>query len=199
MRKVHNPMKTQTKITSVLASSLFLTSCACFFSPDYDLTDEELAFFDNLTRMCGSQFVGESTYPEDPNHDFAGKELVATIDGCGPRYVSIPFHVGEDKSRTWIIYKTDNGLRLRHDHRHEDGLPDEQTLYGGYSAPYKGEQPTQYKQFFHADNYTFEMIPEAESNVWMLEYNPETQELTYYLERHQEPRYKAVLKLVEEK
>lgn len=191
-------MKTQIKLSTLFLSTLFLSSCSGFSSSEYNLTDEELAFYNNLTQMCGSKFVGESTYPEDPNHDFAGKELVATIKGCGPGFVSIPFQVGEDKSRTWIIYKTDNGLRLRHDHRHEDGTPDEETLYGGYSAPYKGETPTQYKQFFHADDYTAELIPAAESNVWMLEYNPDTQEMTYYLERHQEPRYKAVLKLTEQ-
>lgn len=192
-------MKKRLKLAGLFASTLLLASCASSSTFDYDLTEQELAFFNNLANMCGNQLVGESTFPDDPNHDFAGKKLVATINGCGPGYVSIPFHVGEDKSRTWLIYKTNNGLRLRHDHRHEDGTPDEETLYGGYSAPYKGEKPTQYKQFFHADDYTAELIPAAESNVWMLEYNPETQELTYYLERHEQPRYKAVLKLVEEK
>jgi hypothetical protein len=90
---------------------------------------------------------------------------------------------------------THQGLLFKHDHRHEDGTPDRITNYGGFSGSYKGEAVTGTKQFFHADDFTANLIPDAKSNVWMMEFKPETQELVYYLERHQKPRYKAVLKL----
>ena len=48
--------------------------------------------------------------------------------------IRIPFHVGENRSRTWIITRTSDGLRLKHDHRHEDGSPDAMTMYGGDTA-----------------------------------------------------------------
>ena len=40
---------------------------------------------------------------------------------CSEDAIRIPFHVGEDRSRTWVVTRTANGLRLKHDHRHEDG------------------------------------------------------------------------------
>lgn len=152
-------------------------------------------FFSQLSSLCGKKFVGASVYPKDPNHDFAGKKLVATIASCSDKEIRIPFVVGNDHSRTWIISRVNNGLQLKHDHRHEDGTPDEVTMYGGMSDDYQGKKITKNRQFFHADAHTANLIPAAKSNVWMLEYKPETNELVYYLERHQEPRYKASLKL----
>jgi hypothetical protein len=57
---------------------------------------------------------------------------------------------------------------LKHDHRHEDGKPAEQTLYGGETR-IAGE-PT--VQEFPADTYTAELIPEAATNVWTIEVVP---------------------------
>ena len=45
----------------------------------------------------------------------------------------VPFHVG-DNLRTWILTRTDSGLRLKHDHRHEDGSDDPVTMYGSDTA-----------------------------------------------------------------
>jgi hypothetical protein len=50
---------------------------------------------------------------------------------CEEDEIQIPLHVGENRSRTWIITRTDTGLRLKHDHRHPDGSEEEQTQYGG--------------------------------------------------------------------
>ncbi|WP_251360062.1 hypothetical protein [Kangiella sp. TOML190] len=159
---------------------------------ELDRTQSE--FFDNLSKRCGQTFVGYSVFPDDPKHDFAGKQLVAKIASCSKNEIRIPFSVGEDHSRTWIISKTANGLLLKHDHRHHDGTPDEITLYGGYAKAYEEQQPSQYQQFFHADAHTAELIPAASSNVWMLQIEPQTGDLIYYLERHQQPRYKARLR-----
>jgi hypothetical protein len=52
---------------------------------------------------------------------------------CSENALRIPFHVGDDHSRTWVITRTENGLRLKHDHRHEDGSEDAVTQYGGDS------------------------------------------------------------------
>jgi hypothetical protein len=107
------------------------------------------------------------------------------------RWIRIPFHVGEDKSRTWILTLTDAGLLFKHDHRHADGTPDKITMYGGLAAP----SGTQYTQSFPADAETAKLIPEAATNVWTLQINPEKQQFMYYLERHKEPRYKALFNL----
>lgn len=146
-------------------------------------------FFNNMKSQCGQSFVGASTFPTDPDHDFAGKKLVATIKDCTDDSIRIPFVVGEDHSRTWILTLSDQGLLFKHDHRHKDGTPDETTNYGGWA----NDQGSAWQQFFPADGFTAELIPAASTNVWMFNYDPKTQVLTYDLKRHGKPRYQAKL------
>ncbi|AOE50102.1 hypothetical protein [Kangiella sediminilitoris] len=181
--------------------SLLVTACACSScAPAPNLHEmmpkAQADFFTLFKNLCGKTFVGSTVYPNDPNHDFANKKLIATVEECHNRVIRIPFTVGDDKSRTWVLIASYQGLLFKHDHRHEDGTPDRITNYGGYSAKYKKEPVTATKQFFHADEFTANLIPDAKTNVWMLEYKPETKELVYYLERHGKPRYKALLKQV---
>ncbi|MDV7395553.1 hypothetical protein RZS08_29465, partial [Arthrospira platensis SPKY1] len=51
---------------------------------------------------------------------------------------------------------------LKHDHRHEDGSSDEETMYGGTSA----NEGMSNMQLFPADEETRSIIPAAFSNVW---------------------------------
>ena len=146
-------------------------------------------FFTNLKSLCGHVFQGASTFPEDPEHDFAGKKLVADFASCDKQQVKIKFVVGSDRSRTWVITQSRQGLLLKHDHRHEDGTPDEVTNYGGWA----NDQGSVWRQHFVADQETAELIPAAKTNVWTLQYEPNTQVLTYGLKRHDLPRYQAKL------
>ncbi|MCB1582972.1 MAG: hypothetical protein R3E90_06990 [Marinicella sp.] len=146
-------------------------------------------FFDNLSNLCGQVFTGASTYPDDPDHDFAGKLLIANFSSCSVDEIRVKFKVGQDQSRTWIITQSEQGLLLKHDHRHADGTPDEITNYGGWA----NNQGNSWRQFFVADSETAELIPAAATNVWMLEYQPRSQILTYDLKRHDQPRYQAQL------
>jgi hypothetical protein len=67
------------------------------------------------------------------------EELVVHFRGCGADTLRLPFHIEKeaegtwDRSRTWVFMRTAEGLELRHDHRHEDGTPDESTWYGGHT------------------------------------------------------------------
>ena len=153
--------------------------------------DPQKAFFENLKKMCGRRFAGETQFPPDPNHPMAGKKLVMSVDSCSDREIRIPFLVGEDKSRTWIVTLSEKGLLFKHDHRHPDGTPDKITMYGGWAAP----GGTSHLQRFPADPDTAKLIPEATTNVWTLEILPEKQQFTYYLERNSQPRYRAVFNL----
>jgi hypothetical protein len=149
------------------------------------------AFFNKLKKMCGRRFEGATDFPRDADHPLAGKRLVMFVESCGKRELRIPFLVGEDKSRTWILTLTDRGLLFKHDHRHADGTPDEITNYGGWAAP--GGTP--YRQRFPADSETAKLIPEAATNIWTLQIDPERQQFIYYLERNNEPRYRALFNL----
>jgi len=97
--------------------------------------------------------------------------------------------VGENKSRTWIITKSPEGLLLKHDHRHKDGTPDEVTMYGGWA----NDSGSNSSQFFAADAFTAKLIPAASTNVWNMELSDDNSQFTYYLERHNKPRFKAIL------
>ena len=153
------------------------------------LNKNQQAFFDKVKSMCGARFEGESVFPDDPGDAFRGQLLVVVIESCGVDEIRIPFMVGPDSSRTWVLKRTAKGLQLKHDHRHADGTPDEVTLYGGVAV----DAGSALSQSFPADSYTANLIPEASTNEWFLSFSADGQELTYYLERHGKARFKAVL------
>lgn len=154
--------------------------------------NSQAKFFDSLSTLCGERFEGKMTFPKEGQDNFAGKLLVATIKTCTDSEIRIPFHVGEDRSRTWIVSKTKQGLQLKHDHRHEDGTPDEINMYGGLAA----SNGSSSSQSFFADKHTATIIPAANTNVWTMSLNEDKSEFTYHLERHEAPRFTAVLKKV---
>jgi hypothetical protein len=92
---------------------------------------------------------------------------------CTPDEIRIPLHVGEDRSRTWVLTRTADGIRLKHDHRHADGTEDETTQYGGDTVA----QGTAQRQEFPADDYSREMFlaqghTAGVDNVWIMEVHP---------------------------
>jgi hypothetical protein len=109
---------------------------------------------------------------------FARSAVVMHVRECSPSEIRIPLHVGEDRSRTWVITPTGGGLRLKHDHRHEDGKPDSVTQYGGDTRG----PGTPTAQEFAADAFTAALIPAAATNVWTIEVHPGRQ-LAYALRR----------------
>ncbi len=120
-------------------------------------------FWDTLAAHCGKAYEGKLVSPEsDPR--FAGK-LVMHVRSCEDGMLRIPFFVGDDRSRTWVLTMDDQGLiQLKHDHRHEDGSEDAVTQYGG-KASNTGSATT---QFFPADQFTADMLPAAVGNVWWI-------------------------------
>lgn len=126
-------------------------------------------FWQRLQALCGQAFEGrmvEGTAPSDAA--LGAQRLVMHVRACRADEIRIPFHVGENRSRTWVITRTPEGLRLKHDHRHEDGSEDKVTRYGG-DARGPG---TPARQDFPADAFTAELLPAAQANVWTLEVEP---------------------------
>lgn len=149
-------------------------------------------FFSKIQDLCGSKFVGKMTFPLEGQDSFKDKILVADIDYCSAEEVRIPFSVGEDASRTWILSQTEQGLRLKHKHLLKDGTIDPVSDYGGFTIA----QGTGLSQSFYADDYTKELIPDAATNVWTMSFSDDFKTMTYHLERHAEPRFSAVLEFV---
>lgn len=150
-------------------------------------------FFQAIADLCGARFEGSTVFPENPGDAFRDQTLVASVASCDEAEIRIPFQVGSDRSRTWILRRLEHGLELKHDHRHEDGTPDEITDYGGTTT----EPGTDLNQSFPADAHTASLIPEAATNEWFLTLSSDRRQLTYYLERHDAPRFKAILHRVD--
>jgi hypothetical protein len=148
------------------------------------------AFLDNLAALCGRAFRGEAELAT--SSDFDG-EMIMHVRVCTDDEVQIPLHIDENRSRTWIVTRTADGLRLKHDHRQPDGSEDEQTQYGGDTV----EDGTPLHQSFPADEFTAELIPEAVTNVWSITLEPGVR-LTYHLTRHDAPRATFVFDLTDE-
>jgi hypothetical protein len=145
---------------------LSLLSTAALAQPDGSSPTD--AFWANLQALCGQAFAGRVDAAPPGDTAFADKELVMHLRQCGPQQLRIPFHVGADRSRTWVLTRTDEGILLKHDHRHEDGSEDAITQYGGHTS-----NPGQAQaQIFPADAFTASLLPAAFSNVWMMELVP---------------------------
>ncbi|MBP6533851.1 MAG: hypothetical protein KAZ45_00110 [Arenimonas sp.] len=131
------------------------------------------AFFASLRRHCGKAFEGKVTADNPASPGFEGR-LVMHVRKCTDTQLQIPFHVGDDHSRTWIITKTGSGLSLKHDHRHEDGSNDTSTMYGGHTV----DAGWASAQSFPADQYSKELFtaagnPQSNGNTWQVFVYPE--------------------------
>ena len=128
------------------------------------------AFMARLQSLCGRAFEGRVVTADPADADMRSQRLVMHVRQCSPAEVRIPFHVGDDRSRTWVITRTTDGLRLKHDHRHADGSPDELTMYGGDTAA----PGTAVRQEFPVDAFSIALFTRTErsvsnSNVWAVE------------------------------
>ena len=203
------------KLTALLTLTLLLSACQKSTAPKQELVKPnnnvaveqvkeaslEESFWNALTEQCTHIFTGQSSYPSTPEDSFYGKELVANFINCTDTQIHVPFHVGDNKSRTWIFTKLDNGkLQLKHQHLHDDGSADEVSNYGGTADG--GEiTVTQGVKSIHmhfpADDFTKKLLPEASTNVWTIELisngNPAQDAMTYNLYRHNKKRFIASL------
>lgn len=152
--------------TTVPLAFMLVASSACRPAP-YAPSPQD-SFWRAIESLCGQAFRG--TVIEAPAGDttFAGRELVMHVRTCQEGELRVPFHLGGDRSRTWVLTKTPTGLRLKHDHRHEDGTEDPVTQYGGDTK----EMGTAGRQEFPADSATAALIPAAATNVWTIEVEP---------------------------
>ena len=167
------------KLLNIFLISTLVASCGHKTTPD---------FFNTFSQYCGQNFEGKTVFPDDPGHDFAGKKLIMNVAECTDKEIRVPFQVGKNTSRTWVITRTNKGLLLKHDHRHDDGTPDELTMYGGY----EDKLSTVLKVNFAADEATAIMLPEAKTNVWTLSFDEQKNQFIYSLSRHNKPRYEAI-------
>ena len=145
---------------SLFIAILFLGSLTQVFAQENTPSQQ---FWETLSSHCGKAYEGKLVSPEsDPR--FTGK-LVMHVRSCEDGRLRLPFFVGEDLSRTWVLTMDKQQLiQLKHDHRHADGSEDAVTQYGG-KATNTGSAST---QFLPADSFTAGMLPAAVGNVWWI-------------------------------
>lgn len=132
------------------------------------------AFFEAIKQHCGKAYEGKVAVDNQPSKAFSENRLVMHVRKCSDSQLQVPFHLGEDASRTWIITKTGSGLSLKHDHRMPNGEYDKSTMYGGHTIDAGWPQV----QSFPADQYSKELfvelgIPQSIGNTWQMFIYPE--------------------------
>ncbi|WP_321323322.1 hypothetical protein [uncultured Parasphingorhabdus sp.] len=105
----------------------------------------------------------------------AGKPMIMHAASCDLNEIQIPFHIAEgpdrwNRSRTWFISRTNDGLRLKHRHRHEDGSLDSVTNYGGDTTG----QGSADRQEFPVDaesitSFNANGLEQSVTNIWAVE------------------------------
>ena len=151
-----------------LLAATTLTACATT-----EPSEPADAFMANLNTLCGQTHEGKLVTTDPADADFAGKKLVMGPVACNGNEVQIPFAVGENRTRTWVITRTNVGVRLKHVHRHDDGTEDKVSRYGGDTA----SVGTATRQEFPADEFSklifrANKLDRSVDNVWAVEAAP---------------------------
>ena len=158
------------RIGIALLGLLALAGCAMVVPRAAPLREQ---FHDRLRALCGQAFEGRVVTNEEADREMAAARLVIQVRSCSDDELRIPFHVGNDHGRIWVISRTATGLRLRHEHRAQDGSEVAPTNYGGETIA----TGTPRRQQFPADQQTRDLfvrenIPASITNVWAIEIVP---------------------------
>lgn len=149
---------------------------ACDSSPDPVLqTSPQDIFFERLSQLCGKAYAGQLVSKQEADAGMAGMPMIMHVASCDENEIEIPFHIAEgpdkwDRSRTWSVTRTDQGLRLKHRHRHEDGSLDDVTNYGGDT----NNEGSAHRQEFPVDaesiaSFKANDLDQSVTNVWAVE------------------------------
>jgi hypothetical protein len=149
--------KTYRPLAAAAAAALLLAACESRSTPDEGL-------WTALQPHCGYAYEGRLVESNATDTAFANSRVVMHVRQCDADTIRIPLHVGENRSRTWVLTRTETGFRLKHDHRHEDGTEDSVTQYGGDTRQSRSSTT----QEFHADAHTATIVPAAATNIWTM-------------------------------
>ena len=152
-----------------VAAAVSLSACATAPQPAHP----QDVFLARLKALCGQSFAGRVVSTDAADADFAASALRMQVRDCAADEVGIPFAVGEDRSRRWVVTRTEAGLRLKHDHRDPEGVIHGYHLYGGDTAG----PGTAARQEFPVDAESIEQFVAggatvSTTNVWAMEVHP---------------------------
>jgi hypothetical protein len=159
-------MRMRVAILSLLALA------ACAVVPRSAPSQEQ--FYARLRALCGHAYEGRVVTGDDADRELAAARLVIQVRSCSDEALVIPFHVGSDHGRIWIVSRNPaGGLRLRHEHRRADGAEEAVSGYGGDTIgpgnPRRQEFPA---DSVSRDLFVRENLAPSITNVWALEIVP---------------------------
>jgi len=130
-------------------------------------------FYARLRALCGQAFEGRVVTGEAADREMSAARLVIQVRSCSDEALTIPFHVGNDHGRVWIVSRTPAGLHLRHEHYRADGSEEPVSGYGGDSEGPGNPR----RQIFPADQLSRDLFvrqeaPASIANVWAIEIVP---------------------------
>ncbi len=173
-------MKTLRFYTIIISSLFVVLSCGQAKEKIIEEKSNQQKFYDNFKTLEGKRFSGTEIFISDTNNSWAHLNLEMFVQEFSDTLIKVPFKVGDNKSRTWMFFMEDeNILRFRHDHRHEDGTPEDLTMYGGYAT----DEGSEFIQFFPADQYTCDMLPRICDNLWIAEFSEDLSTFSYSLKK----------------
>jgi hypothetical protein len=160
-----------------IASLSVLSAC----QPTETLNPQHV-FFDRFLGYCGQSFAAHIVEDDQPS-DAWNQPLVVHIRDCETDTLRMPLHVGDDRSRTWVLQRTEKGLNFQHIHLHEDGSADAVSPYGGHTA----ENGTESLQSFPVDAASKTLFEQnglavSTQNTWRLGF-PSADTMSYELTR----------------
>jgi hypothetical protein len=140
------------------------------------------AFIQAFRPFCGKAFAARIVQDSAPSPAWQ-QPLVVHIRDCEDGIVRMPLHVGEDRSRTWVLTQHEGYLDFQHIHLHEDGSPDAVSPYGGRTL----DEGSADSQAFPADTASKALflangLEPSMANTWTLSF-PGAQSLSYTLSR----------------
>ncbi|HSJ24899.1 MAG TPA: hypothetical protein VK929_09540, partial [Longimicrobiales bacterium] len=143
--------------------TMLLTGCGDSDAPAPDapgqqagaLSAEQQEYWDRLQQLCGQAYAGEMVrFDPEADAGWLNRDVIMHVRECSDDEIRIPLHVGDNRSRTWVLTRLDDGIRLKHDHRHPDGTEEESSQYGGHTLA----AGTASRQEFPADDESKEQF-----------------------------------------
>lgn len=141
-------------------------------------------FMSRTGLLCGHAYEGKIVSDDAVDDAWRAERVVMDVQCIDKNNIRIPLHVGDNRSRTWVLTQDKDVIELRHDHRHEDGSEDTLTQYGGFAS----ENSSGSRQNFPADQSTKDLfdregIPVSKQNTWAIEVRPTHNMFAYELSR----------------
>ncbi|HET6565986.1 MAG TPA: hypothetical protein VFG52_11280 [Xanthomonadales bacterium] len=177
-------MPRQTLTPGVLSAAFMLVflATASATADDEARNSSHQQFMTAFEPYCGQAFAAKVVHDSQPSEAWQ-KPLVVHIRDCEEGVIRMPLHVGEDRSRTWVLTLHDGFIDFQHIHLHEDGSPDTVSPYGGHTS----DAGTATAQSFPADEASKNLflannLDVSVDNTWSISF-PDSQTMVYQLTR----------------